>query len=406
MRAGKMLWVALAIIAVIAAGIVFWPRNSGQFGAVSHSSEFVKKWEFNLDGPLSAALALADDGTLYAATESGSLFALSSSGTLQWKFSAAAIVAAPVIGEDGTIYFSDRDQVIHAINHTGTERWSFGGGPHANKFTPWRAGAIDANYFYTPWRGLMRGIKLSNGEVGLTMGFGFEDEGSASILSNGLLTYPGAGRLDAVDSTGRTVWQYPVMDPPLTTDLLLKNGGRPPIGNFWLESGIAVGRSAFYAAAAGSRLVAFGFGGTLKWEFKSKASSTNRASPVIAGDGTIYFGCGDGTLYAVDSEGSQKWAVHAGNAISSTPIIAEDGTIFVLSEDTLAAISEDGKLLAKLALPGGRAAPSLAPDGTLYVPLRTGKALAFSTSHGPLKSSSPWPKFQRDAANTGRALPI
>ena len=79
---------------------------------------------------------------------------------------------------------------------------------------------------------------------------------------------------------------------------------------------------------------------------------------------------------------------------------------YVLSEDTLAAISPEGKLLSKVAVPGGHFSPTLAADGTLYVPLRTGKVIAFATTHGPLLLSSPWPKFQHDVANSGRAQPI
>ena len=403
----KLLGGALALV-ICACAVFYWSRTSEQREGSAQSSDFVRKWEIDLGAPISAALALADDGTLYAANEHGALSAISPSGSVQWTFtSAAPIIAAPVVGADGAIYISDQDQMIHAVNHTGTERWSAGGGPYANKYSAWRAGAIDDNYFYTPWRGVMRAFRLTVGQLGVvSIGMGFSNEGTAAITPTGLLVYAGAGRVDAGDSSGRTIWQYPPIVPPLTTDYLLKNGGRAPVGNFLLDSGIAMGRTSLYAGAHGSSLVAISFSGTLQWEFKVPGPVTIRATPVIAEDGTIYLGCDNGSLFAFDPSGSQKWTMHAGNAVSTTPVLAQDGTIYVLAEDRLAAISPDGKLLSKLDLPGGRAAATLAPDGTLYVPLRTGKIIAFATSHGPLHSSSPWPKFQHDAANTGRALPI
>ena len=403
----KLLGAALALV-ICACAVFYWSRNSEQREGSGQSSDFVKKWEIDLGAPISAALALADDGTLYAANEHGVLSAISPSGSIQWTFTSTwPIVAAPVIGADGAIYISDKNQMIHVVNHSGTERWAAGGGPYANWPSPWRAGAIDDNYFYTPWRGVMRAFRLTAGQSGVvSIGMGFSKEGTAAITPTGLLVYPGAGRVDAADSSGRTIWQYPPMVPPLTTDQLLKNGGRGPVGNFFLDSGIAMGRTALYAGTHTSTLVAISFSGTLHWEFKVPGPVTIRATPVIAGDGTIYLGCGNGNLLAVDTSGSQKWAMHAGNAVSTTPVLAQDGTIYVLAEDRVAAISPEGKLLSKVELPGGAAAATLAPDGTLYVPLRTGKVIAFATSHGPLLASSPWPKFQHDAANTGRAVPI
>jgi len=387
---------------------MYWSRSTQQRGAAAGSPDFPKKWEFTAGGPISAALALGENGSLYVASEDGFLYALDPAGTLQWKFEAGPLAEAPAIGTDGTIYVANRNQQIYSINPSGTQHWVWGGGPYADKNSLWRGGALDDNYYYTPWRGQLRAIRLSTGVAGWPTGMGFETEGSVSILPNGLIVFPGVGRLDAAEAGGRTSWQYPVMNPPLTTDMLMKNGGHPPAGNFWLESGIALGATGtLYAAAGGSHLVAISPAGTLQWEFKTPGNSTNRATPVIGGDGTIYFACGDGHLYAVNADGAQKWALQTGASIAATPLLAEDGTVYVLSSRELLAVSPEGKLVARVDFPGGdKSSPTLGPDGTLYVAAHTGRIVAFSTSHGPLMSSSPWPKFQRDLANSGRAAPI
>jgi len=51
---------------------------------------------------------------------------------------------------------------------------------------------------------------------------------------------------------------------------------------------------------------------------------------------------------------------------------------------------------------GLESSPTLGPDGTIYVASRAGKILALAGTHGALMNS-PWPKFQADLANTGRA---
>ena len=67
------------------------------------------------------------------------------------------------------------------------------------------------------------------------------------------------------------------------------------------------------------------------------------SSPAIGADGTIYVGSGDDNLYAVNPDGTQKWAFPTGNYIESSPAIGADGTIYVGSDDdNLYAINPDG----------------------------------------------------------------
>jgi outer membrane protein assembly factor BamB len=63
----------------------------------------------------------------------------------------------------------------------------------------------------------------------------------------------------------------------------------------------------------------------LLWSYKANLSIT--ASPVIAQDGTIYIGATDGTLYAIQPDGSLKWAYEVEESIFGTPAITPDGNI-------------------------------------------------------------------------------
>nr|6TJB_A Chain A, Cake2 [synthetic construct]6TJB_B Chain B, Cake2 [synthetic construct]6TJB_C Chain C, Cake2 [synthetic construct]6TJB_D Chain D, Cake2 [synthetic construct]6TJB_E Chain E, Cake2 [synthetic construct] len=71
--------------------------------------------------------------------------------------------------------------------------------------------------------------------------------------------------------------------------------------------------------------------GTEKWRFKT--GKAIEASPVIGEDGTIYVGSNDGHLYAINPDGTEKWRFKTGKAIEASPVIGEDGTIYVGSND-------------------------------------------------------------------------
>jgi outer membrane protein assembly factor BamB len=385
-------------------GAMAWHTFSGGAGSHEQTAALPEKWQFTATGAINGALALGNDGTLYAAGEDGILYALDTSGNLKWKFDAGRMTTAPAIGADGTIYVSNDEERIFAISPTGTQQWAQGGGPFADKQPGWKAAAIDQNHLYSPWRGSIRAIRLDGGTFDWTTGIGFERGGSVSILPNGLVVYPGNGRTDAADSTGRTQWEYPVMNPPLSVDMITRTAGRIPPGNFWLDSGIAVALDGtLYVCATGSRLVALAPDGTYKWEFKPKVYSINKATPVISADRTIYFSSGDGTLYALNPDGTQKWATDTGALIGATPMLTADETIYVVNGSGLVAVSPEGKILERVAIAGSlESSPTLGPDGTVYVASRGGKIVAFAGTHGALMNS-PWPKFQADLANTGRA---
>jgi outer membrane protein assembly factor BamB len=392
---------ACGLLAVVGA-----MAGCGLLGGGRHlqSGNLPEKWEFTASGPITGSLALASDGTIYAASEDGSLYAVDASGNLKWKFDEGRTVTAPALGADGTIYVSNEEERIFAVSPAGGQLWAQGGGPYADKQPGWRAAAIDQTHLYTPWRGQIRAVLLSGGTFDWPTGIGFQRGGSVSILPNGLVVYAGNGRLDAADLTGRTQWEYPVMNPPLSADMITRTAGHIPAGNFLLDSGIAVALDGTaYVCAEGSRLVALAPDGTFKWEFKPKVYAVNKATPVISSDRTIYFSTGDGTVYAVNSDGTQKWATNTGAEIAATPVLAADETIYVVNGAGVVAISPEGKILEKMPLSGGfQSSPTLAPDGTLYVASGAGKIMALAGTHGGLMDS-PWPKFQADLANTGRA---
>jgi outer membrane protein assembly factor BamB len=127
--------------------------------------------------------------------------------------------------------------------------------------------------------------------------------------------------------------------------------------------------------------------GTIKWVFhidsKVKTDPFIEASPVIAEDGTIYVATHDNNVYAITKNGKLKWVFDAGNpkynekynvwkGILSTPAIAKDGTIYFTSlSNFLFALYPNGTEKWRFSIPVsddfGWASPVIAEDGTIYV---------------------------------------
>ncbi|MBN2524100.1 MAG: PQQ-binding-like beta-propeller repeat protein [Bacteroidales bacterium] len=120
-----------------------------------------------------------------------------------------------------------------------------------------------------------------------------------------------------------------------------------------------------YVNAEGS-LFAINPDGTEKWEFVEDISAN--ASPVIGSDGTIYT-CSHYSLYAVNPDGTMKWECETGEMYESTPAIALDGTIYVGSrENKLYAIKANGDIKWEFEADDYiDSSPVIALDNTIYV---------------------------------------
>lgn len=118
--------------------------------------------------------------------------------------------------------------------------------------------------------------------------------------------------------------------------------------------------------------------GGAQWAFATGAGIFS--SPIVAADGTVYFGSADQNFYALNPDGSKRWVVSTGEIIDSAGLLDDQGRVYFGSGD--------GKLRAVDAATGqvvwtfqadqptatggfidwfeGNVA--IGPSGTLYVP--------------------------------------
>ncbi|WP_405322170.1 PKD domain-containing protein [Methanobrevibacter thaueri] len=105
-----------------------------------------------------------------------------------------------------------------------------------------------------------------------------------------------------------------------------------------------------------------------KWSITDFVSS---GSAVIDKEGHIYIGGDDGNLYCLNSQGLVIWKYGTYSKISSTPTIGFDGNIYFVNyyNCSVYCLSPDGQLLWKYILGDYNieSSPVFANDGTLYV---------------------------------------
>ena len=270
----------------------------------------------------------------------------------KWSISISGwSMGGPVIDDNGIIYLpADK---LYAIYPNGTIKWSYDV-PHSIHTTP----AIDENGII--YVGTMYASPnylwafYPNGTVKWKYNVGHHVGTSITIGSDGNIYFgDDNGYLNALYPNGTLKWNY-----------LLCN-------EYWnaVRSSPAIDNNeVIYCGAQDGNLFAFYPNGTVKWKFKCGSSIST--SPCIADDGTIYVG--DGELYAVNPNGTLEWVNGGGGGCS--PTIANDGTVYTasaqLDEDFMAVYPNNGT--TKWRYPLGelinmwKATPAISSEGTIY----------------------------------------
>ncbi len=115
-----------------------------------------------------------------------------------------------------------------------------------------------------------------------------------------------------------------------------------------------------------------------KWLFDTRSSI--EGAPVVARDGTVYAGAWNHALYAISptSEEKWKWPYVAREPIQSSPVIDGQGTIFFGANDGLYAVNPDGSKKWRKAIPDGvKSSPAIGTEHSLIVGGNDGKIYCF-----------------------------
>jgi outer membrane protein assembly factor BamB len=106
--------------------------------------------------------------------------------------------------------------------------------------------------------------------------------------------------------------------------------------------------------------------GSRKWAFQTQ--NEIKSAPAVGPDGTVYFGSRDGKFYAVQANGKKRWEFSTGAWVDSSPALARDGAILFGSWDQrFYALNPDGSKRWQFQTLGPIvSSPAIGADGTIY----------------------------------------
>ena len=347
------------------------PRNAAAARAPvpSWTYEFKSRTTFN-------SPALGPDGTVYVGTEIG-LYAIAPGGLIKWKTEYQHVSSSPAIAPDGTIYFTTLYGGLCAYNANRTLVWPYCAPTRMSIFhtTP----AADGDRVYVA-AGAMRSISGKDGHPLWSLEQPVGEWASPVVGPSGLIFFGGGnGCFYAANGDGELRWSVGLRAARNATSAAVDSN------------------DVAYFGADNGKVYALYDGGQAKWEFQTSGGLSG--GPALAEDGTVYIGGQE--FYAITAAGTEKWKLPI-RLVYSTPAVAADGTIYVAA-DKLYAIAPGGEIKWRMDDGAGFAnSPDIGPDGTVYALSRDGKLYAIPQENGGL-APSPWPKFQHDAGNSGKA---
>jgi outer membrane protein assembly factor BamB len=348
-------------------------------GAVLWTFDVGLGWEYHYSY---SSPAIAIDGTIYVGGSKATLLALNPDGSLKWTsilvpLSGGSVPSSPSIGQDGTIYAGSYVYQC-ATNPDGSQKWSI----EIFQDSFFTAIGLDGKVYFWVSNTNLWSVN-PDGTLNWVFWEGEGSRNSPAIDSDGTI-YGGSDKLYALRPDKTMKWIFEPVDK--------------------VNTSLAIGIDhTIYFGAVGGRFYAVNQDGTLKWSMQVEGGVGS--APSIDVDGTIYFGSLGNKVYAVNPDGTLKWTFEVGDRVYSCPAIGANGVIYFGSYDKkVYAVNADGTL--KWSFEGDNwfsgLHPTLADNGNLYIVDRDGKLYCIYTESGGL-ADSPWPKFQHDLQNTGRA---
>jgi outer membrane protein assembly factor BamB len=367
------------------------------------------RWSYTSGSSPLSGIALAPNGNVHFAADDG-IYALSPEGKLLWKAPLASgpVIGAPAIAPNGTLYAASKSGSLFAIDASGRLTWQSGSTQH-KFYTPPALGNGDAVYVTDDYTDLFAfSPSLSRDVIWKQVTYSATGSRDDILLGNNASDGDGTWRSSPVIGADDMIylahqqWLYRLnLHGDVLWFIQLRNGhlGFPAIGGDGLV---------YIAGQNPPWLFAIGHDGTQRWVVQ--ASGPLRGSPAVDNAGVIYF-CDSNSVKALLPDSQIKWYVQA--QCNSGPALAADGTLYLgmmgreegrsLRKSFISAFTPDGHLKWKIEIEGTvREAPAIAPDGTIFFTTDRGYAYAVTDAASP-PMDSPWPRFQHDAQNSGRA---
>ena len=395
-----------AVVIVTAAGCIFYwyylVRRPVPTSSKIPETKWTKYFE-SIDGFYTSP-TVGTDGTLYIA--GSKMYAMDPSNVSRWEYRVDLhdLIESGVFQDEAqNIYFSTVNKV-YSLTSSGMKRWETTCGASPKTASSDQGGTFDGSTIYTTCGQSFSAFNKEDGTQLWSMPT-LQRETSPVMLRDGVLAFVRDRRIFAADRAGNILWSYPRVS---TSESGALDSRGAPLETY-IDTPIAVGQDdTIYAGSQIGKFIALNTQGQVKWTYDNGYQMGFRISPVIAAGGTIVAVSVQDVVDAFSPDGTVKWTFHLPQTRNmsrhAAPLLGSDGTIYLLAEQRLVALSDQGKLRWDLPLRGtAMGSPALAPDGTLYIAMAEGTLYSVQTgSRGLLQSA--WPKYQHDASNSGRSI--
>ena len=338
------------------------PRHTDRSAGRAPLTKPVLVWSYAVGGPVEAQVVTSpDQQTLYAASLDGSLTALSrADGTSRWKVDLGdRAYATPCIAEDGTIYAASDAKKVVALTPEGKTKWTLDADDEADSgLTLAKDGTIVFSagrkvYGVTPqgfvkWRFAAKRKVYASPAVSPDgrVFFGSQDHRVYALTPQGgpLWSADLGDDVDGAPVLGEDGAIYVGTDGDEIVKLDPADGSvvwRRNVGGF-VRGTLSMTRSGEVAAGV--------YGPTPRLVLLAEADGEVRVSVPVQGTGArefgvfggpleddvgvLLFGAQDDQLHAVDHNGQLLWSFTTGGDVDSPVTLLDDGSVVFGSDDS------------------------------------------------------------------------
>ena len=428
-------------------------RVEGQDGAGNRSSATAMlpvtrwKWAYDGAGPMVGSPAVGAQGAVYIGTNvttgGGKLFALNPDGSRKWEAAVGDVSGSPAVGA-----FNQGEETVYTAGRTGAGSFLYAlrgsDGAERAKCTYSNAtdapGAIAVGATSLAIGTAETGVTIYNGAPGRVVGVRpdavLADRCPEVSGSGGTVILPIAAGSSMVMRDENIFYAAGTSSPSarITSYVFGANMARAgfPQQTNQLTRGIAMSGDKLYAAAGSTDDASLG-------SLFSIPTTGGALTPVLPASRVfnLAIGTGDVAFFGAETAATAELlSLPLGMAASPTRVPAVDtlrGAPVIARNDRIYTVNAQGKVSAWVASTlaplwnldlqmdlstkdtsptldcrrdSGGAGVTGATTGTLYF-VGTTKLYAFIVDSPGLAANAPWPKFQRDARNTGNpATPV
>jgi outer membrane protein assembly factor BamB len=273
--------------------------------------EGTHRWTFVTGAEVQSSPAIGPDGEIYVGSGDGCLYALNTDGSERWRFKTQdLILSSPALGADGTVYINSRDGHLYAVAPDGTEQWRFSTGEYYNDMAP--VIGPDATV-YVGAGGMVRAVRQDGTPQWKTAVGGSVGNVSVVVGQQGRIYAASGGfgmSLVALTHGGRLLWRFPFGEPTA-----MVNPSYPAIGP----------DGTLYMAASDGYFYAICVDGTLRWKVPA---TRMQSSPALSSDGRLYLNSDDDfRVLCYDTQGEKLWHFLLGGN-GSSGLMSSSPTLF------------------------------------------------------------------------------